>query len=106
MGIKYSPKHGVNPSIMVCPICGKDTAIALFGRLKGDKEAPRKIEGELCDECKKKYIQIIEVESEINRKGTGRCAYIPKEAINIDCPKGIALMRKEEFAKMFCNELV
>lgn len=103
MGIKYSPKHGVNPSIMVCPICGKDTAIALFGRLKGDKEAPRKVEGELCDECKKKYIQIIEVESETNPKGTGRCAYIPKEAVNIDCPKGIALMRKEEFTKTFCR---
>ena len=103
MGIKFSPKHGFNPSIIVCPICGKDTAIALFGRLKGDEEAPRKVEGELCDECKKKYIQIIEVESETNPKGTGRCAYIPKEAVNIDCPKGVAIMGTEEFTKMFCR---
>ena len=106
MGIKFSPKHGLNPSIVVCPICRKDTSIALFGRLKGDKEAPKKVKGDLCNECKKKYIQIIEVESETNRKSTGRYTYIPKEDIKIDCPKGIALMGKEEFTKMFCNELV
>lgn len=106
MSIKFSSKHGLNPSIIVCPICGKDTSIALFGRLKGDKEAPKNVKGDLCDECKKKYIQIIEVESETNRKSTGRCTYIPKEAVNIDCPNGIAIMKKEEFTKIFCNELV
>lgn len=106
MGIKFSPKHGLNPSIIVCPICGKDTSIALFGMLKGDKEAPKEVKGDLCNECKKKYIQIIEVESETNRKGTGRYTYIPKEDVKIDCPKGIALMGTEEFTKMFCNEVV
>lgn len=41
-GIRVSEKHGVNPSITICPICGKETSIALLGKLKGDKEAPRK----------------------------------------------------------------
>ena len=100
-GITLSPKHGVNPSIVICPICKKDTSIALFGRLKGDAEAPKQIEGELCDECKKKYITIVEVESETNRKGTGRCAYIPKEAVTVECEDNIALMDIEHFTKMF-----
>lgn len=100
-GITLSPKHGINCSIIVCPICKKDTSLALFGRLKGDAEAPKQIEGELCDECKKKYITIIEVESETNIKCTGRCAYILKEAVNIECKDGIALMIKDEFNKMF-----
>ena len=99
--ITISPKHGFNPSIVVCPVCKKDTSIAIFGRLKDDAEAPRQIEGELCDECKKKYITIIEVESEANRKGTGRYVYIPKEAVNIECKDGIALMATEDFTKMF-----
>ena len=99
--ITLSPKHGLNPSITHCECCGKELGIALFGRLKGDAEAPKQIEGELCDECKKKYITIVEVESETNRKGTGRCAYIPKEAVNIECKDGIALMATEEFTKMF-----
>ena len=99
--ITLSPKHGVNCSIIVCPICKKETSLALFGRLKGDAEAPKQIEGELCDECKKKYITIIEVESETNIKGTGRYVYIPKEAINIKYKDGIALMSTEEFTKIF-----
>ena len=100
-GITLSPKHGVNCSIIVCPICKKETSLALFGRLKGDAEAPKQIEGELCDECKKKYITIIEVESETNIKGTGRYVNIPKEAININCKDSIALMSTEEFTKIF-----
>lgn len=36
--IRLSEKHGVNPSIIVCPICDKETGIALLGKLKGDKK--------------------------------------------------------------------
>ena len=100
-GITLSPKHGVNCSIVICPICKKETSLALFGRLKGDAEAPKLIEGELCDECKKKYITIIEVESETNIKSTGRRAYIPKEAVTIECEDNTALMDTEHFTKMF-----
>lgn len=101
MSIRLSPKHGLNCSIAICPICKKDTSLVLFGRLKGDVEAPKTSRGELCDECKKKYITIVEVESETNRKSTGRHAYIPKEAVNIECKDNIALMITEEFTKLF-----
>ena len=40
--IRLSPKHGVNPGIIVCPICLGDTGVALFGALPGDNEAPRR----------------------------------------------------------------
>ena len=103
MAITLSKKHGLNPSMMICPICGKDVGIALFGRLKGDAEAPKVIKSELCDDCKTKYITIIEVESENNPVKTGRHTFVPKEAINVDCPKGIALMNKIEFNKLFAN---
>lgn len=64
-GITLSEKHGVNPSLMLCPYCGKEIGIALFGKLKGDKEAPKNVIGnDLCDECKKKvengFVLIIE----------------------------------------------
>ena len=99
--IKLSPKHGLNCSIVVCPICKKDTSLALFGRLKDDAEAPKQIEGELCDECKKKYITVIEVESEANRISTGRRGYIPKEAISVSYKYDTVLMTTEEFTKYF-----
>lgn len=51
-GITLSKKYGINPSIIVCPICGKEESIALLGHIKGDKEAPRYIQGDICDECK------------------------------------------------------
>ena len=44
-GITISPKYGLNPSIVICPVCKKDTSLALFGRLKGDAEAPKTVEG-------------------------------------------------------------
>lgn len=50
--VTLSKKHGLNPSITVCPICGKEEDIALLGHIKGDKEAPRYIQGDICDECK------------------------------------------------------
>lgn len=52
--ISLHPKHGVNPSLGVCFICGQDTnEILLLGMNRG-KEAPHKmISGTPCDECKK-----------------------------------------------------
>lgn len=50
--IRLSPKHGVNPALTHCPICGKAMGVALFGRLEGDKEAPHDVaDPEPCDEC-------------------------------------------------------
>ena len=98
--ITLSRKHGINPSLFLCPVCKKDMYIALNGRLKGDVEAPRTIEGnELCPDCKKKYVTIIEVESKDNPIVTGRRGFVPKEAIDIPLKDNIALMEEKEFTK-------
>src|SRR5438309_1259611 len=52
-GIRLSQKHGVNPSVLVCPLCFRDTGVGLLGRLKDDAEAPRTMrDAEPCQECK------------------------------------------------------
>ena len=51
-GVTFSKKHGLNPSMAVCPICGKAESVALLGHIKGYEEAPRYIQGDICDECK------------------------------------------------------
>lgn len=52
MAIHLSKKHGVNPSIEICAVCGKEMGVTLFGRLKNDAEAPREVcLGNLCDTC-------------------------------------------------------
>ena len=105
MGIVLSKKHGVNPSLIVCPVCGKDMAIALFGKLKDDAEAPIKVKGnELCDDCKKEYITIIEVYSEENRKATGRQVFVPRNSLSLDIKEDAAIMCEEDFSKMFDKE--
>lgn len=53
--IRVSEKHGVNPTMGVCWVCGaEDGTIGLLGRLPGDKEAPRHavISDEPCATCK------------------------------------------------------
>lgn len=41
--IRLSGKHGVNPSVGVCFICGEDNGeIMLPGRLPGDEQAPHR----------------------------------------------------------------
>lgn len=77
MSIRLSDKHGVNPSILVCPICYTDSGVALFGRLKGDEEAPRRtLDSDPCDACKKWIdegrILIVECVAENNKARTGR----------------------------------
>ena len=74
MSIRLSKKHGVNPSILVCPCCqsSEGMGLALLGRHTNkktrdyDAEAPRYVLGnEPCDECKdymKQGIIFIEVE--------------------------------------------
>lgn len=50
-GIRISEKHGVNPALASCVACGKEWGVVLFGRLPGDKEAPRKVVSDFCEEC-------------------------------------------------------
>ena len=64
--IKLSDRNGVNPSTSICIFCGEPKGVALFGKLKGDVEAPREVvtDYEPCDKCKEKFdsgVPIIEV---------------------------------------------
>ncbi|MBP5595332.1 MAG: hypothetical protein J6Y02_08115 [Pseudobutyrivibrio sp.] len=53
-GIRLSEKHGLNPTLGVCFFCGEETGeIGLLGKLKGDKEAPRRavLNYDPCKKC-------------------------------------------------------
>lgn len=59
MDIILSKKHGVNPSVEICHICGESMSVVLFGSAYKDEngkhtEAPREVSlGHVCDRCKK-----------------------------------------------------
>lgn len=58
--IRVSEKHGVNPSIAVCYLCGEDTGeIVMPGKLPGDAEAPRRAvwHKEPCPKCQEHMTQ-------------------------------------------------
>lgn len=101
-GIRVSEKHGVNPSITICPICGKETGIALLGKLKGDKEAPMRMLSDPCDDCVSKLgndkIYILA----INDQGYGtKGIIIKRSALNIPVKGYMTLMKENEFDKVF-----
>lgn len=101
-GVTLSKKHGLNPSMAVCPICGKAESVALLGKLKGDEEAPRKIIGDLCDDCISKLgndkIYILA----INDQGYGtKGIIIKRSALNIPVKGYMTLMKENEFDKVF-----
>lgn len=101
-GIRVSEKHGVNSSITICPICGKETGIALLGKLKGDKEAPMRMLSDPCDDCVSKLgndkIYILA----INDQGYGKKAIIiERSALNIPVKGYMILMKENEFDKVF-----
>lgn len=101
-GIRLSEKHGVNPSITVCPICGKETGIALLGKLKGDEEAPRKIIGDICDDCISKLGNDKIYIFAVNDQGySTKSIIIERSALNIPIKGYIALMKENEFDKVF-----
>ena len=111
--IRISEKHGLNPSITHCEVCGKETGLALFGRLKGDQKAPRDIYQGLCDDCQRVIdmggVMIIEVrdgESGNNPYRTGRlvgCSKEFKERNNI--AHSIIYMEKTTFSNLFDEAL-
>ena len=73
-GIRLSPKHGVNPTLLKCFWCGGDMGIALLGKLKGDAEAPREtcMGLEPCDKCKAnmvKGVALIEIDGDGSKYG-------------------------------------
>lgn len=101
-GIRVSEKHGVNPSITICPICGKETGIVLLGKLKGDKEAPMRMLSDLCDDCISKLgndkIYILDIDDQgYGTKGI----IIKRSALNIPVKGYMTLMKENEFDKVF-----
>lgn len=119
--IILSPKHGVNPTILVCFFCGEDkNEIALLGKLENDREAPRTmvINYEPCDKCKEQWdkgVVLIEVtnypntinqpEIQENAFPTGRLVVVKPEALHGEWQAGqIALVLQEDFNIMFGGE--
>ena len=107
--IILSPKHGVNPSVLHCICCGKDYGIAMLGKLKEDKEAPKDIYQGLCDKCQSvvdqggcMFIEIADGEHGDNPYRTGRVVGVSKdfkERNEIKSP--ISYMEHTLFQKLF-----
>lgn len=93
--MRISKKHGLNPTIPLCPYCGESKNEIILTGYEGEKWAKRnghsdgqmpmhvRVEGDItpCDECKKKGIAVAEVESDDDRTLTGRLWVIREEAI-------------------------
>lgn len=107
--ITLSPKHDVNPSVLRCICCGKDYGVAMLGKLKGDKEAPREIFQGLCNDCegvvKQGGAMIIEVgdgETGNNPFRTGRLVGVSKDFKDRNhLQNSIMYMERGLFSKIF-----
>lgn len=101
-GITLSKKHGLNPSVMVCPICGKEESIAILGHIKGDKEAPRYIQGDICDECKAKVNDNRCFVVSVDENGMFKnCIIVNKDIFTINIKEPIVFMKEAEFNVVF-----
>ena len=105
--IILSKKHGVNPSMMICPICDETTGIALLGKLKGDAEAPRQILGtHPCKECEEKAgadkVYILSMDEDHNLHGY---VLAPKSILTIDVGGCVIAMHKKEFDEVFADAI-
>ena len=81
-GISVSKKYGVNPTMLICPVCHHETnCLALLGKLPGDTEALRYLFGsELCDDCKKVIngggVMLIEIKDGSTGQSPERTGYV------------------------------
>lgn len=100
--ITLNKKHGLNPSMTVCPICGKKESIAILGHIKGDKEAPRYIQGDICDECKAKVADnkcfVISVGEDRRLK---RYVIVSKDVFTQKVEDCAVLMKEADFNAVF-----
>ena len=89
-GIRLSPKHGVNPSLGVCYICGEDDGtVVLPGRLPDDAEAPRRAVWSRapCPTCRAYmqdgvvFLSVRDGEHGVNPFRTGQYAVVRDEAV-------------------------
>lgn len=111
MSIRLHKKFGVNPTISVCVICGRDkNEIALLGASCKEQAPVRMITGiEPCDECRKEYLEVNDgvllAEAGRDKKPTGRVIVIKREAFqrvfNVPVPvHRIAWVEDEAFVKL------
>lgn len=101
-GITLSKKHGLNPSITVCPICGKEEGIALLGHIKGDKEAPRYIQGDICDECKARVADDKYFVIAVDENQRFKCyVIVSKDAFTQKIEGCAVLMKETDFNAVF-----
>lgn len=100
-GVTLSKKYGLNPSVIVCPICGKES-IAILGYIKGDKEAPRYIQGDICDECKARVADnkcfVISVGEDQRLK---RYTIVSKDIFTQKVEECAVLMKEADFNAVF-----
>jgi len=87
-GVRLHKEHGLNPTIPVCFLCGKDkNELVLLGAAYKEK-APMHMcmDKEPCDDCKEKmkeYVVLVEVKDGCDQRDpyrTGMIAYLKHEA--------------------------
>lgn len=103
--IKISPKHGLNPSVTTCFFCGKDTGVALLGRLKGDAEAPHRIvaDYEPCDDCKALMAQGITL---LEATGTPPAPEMPPVQENVWLTGRFMVVKEPAFRNIIDNPVL
>lgn len=111
--ITLSPKYGVNPSVLHCFICGKETGVALLGKLKGDTEAPHNISNpnEICDDCRKQivagnkfFLEVKDNTDHNNPERTGRMVCVRGKTLP-DIKSPINYVEQKLFEKLFVKVL-
>jgi hypothetical protein len=91
--LRISEKHGVNPSLAACCVCGNYTGeLLLLGRLPNDAEAPRRIVVSdtpcaTCQEYMQQGVVLVEVQDgkpvpNLQPRRTGRIAVVTAEAFD------------------------
>lgn len=119
-GIRVSKQYGVNPSLLICPICGESSSIALFGTSYKDAngktaEAPRQMMDRCpCQKCQQVIndggIFIIECKDRpsnpANPYRTGRLVAIRRSAVNPEIVGNHPALYMEEtqFSEMFNSQ--
>lgn len=97
MSLRLHPKHGVNPTVSQCIVCGGDrNELVLLGAAYKE-EAPMKMITtiEPCDECKKKYLKdgVLLVEAEQTTGPRGKTQNHPTGTLSV--------IRDEAFRRIF-----
>lgn len=93
-GITLDKKYGVNPSVEICHVCGKEMGVVMFGASYKDEngkpaEAPHKVcMGGICDDCKNVidnggifFIEVRDGESGNSPYRTGRIIAVKESAV-------------------------